>query len=105
MAQEIKVQSTSTGLAFGITSLATGTLAFLTGWIFFLSIPLGAIAVVFGALGLRRAGNKGLAIAGLVSGIVGLAFGLGLLAIAIVSAALNPEPEPTVFSHSQTRLY
>lgn len=87
MPQDSKVQTTNGGgSAFAITSLVTGIIAFLVGWIFFLSIPIGAVAVVFGALGLKKKDNKGLAIAGLVTGIVGLVFGLAILLIGIIGS-------------------
>jgi hypothetical protein len=87
MPQDNKVQTKNgVGLAFGITSLVTGIIAFLISWIFFLSIPIGAVAVVFGALGLRKPESKGLAIAGLITGIIGLFFGLAMLLIAIIGS-------------------
>ena len=108
MAQDNKShQVSSTGAAFGITSLVTGIIAFLTGWIFFLSIPIGAVAIVFGALGIRKpssAGSKGMAIAGLVAGIVGFAFGLGILVIGLVAslsagAPSVPSSTPTFYRY------
>lgn len=104
MAQDNKAQSASgNGLAFGITSLVTGIVAFLTGWIFFISIPVGIVAIVFGALGMKRVGGKGLAIAGLVTGIVGAAFGLGIMVIGLI-ASLNASA-PSVPVHTQTMFY
>jgi len=94
MAQDTKAQAvTSTGLGFSITSLVTGVIAFSTGWIFFLSIPTGAVAIVFAALTLKKhySGN-GLAIAGLITGIVGAAFGIGILALAIIGSITAGAP-------------
>lgn len=90
MAQDNKSQlANGGGVAFGITSMTTGIIAFLSGWFFFFSIPLGIVAIVFGALGMKRPASKAFAIAGLVTGIVGAAFGMGILALAIASS-MNP---------------
>ncbi len=55
-------------------------------------IPLGAAAIVLGFLGLRnfnensmRFGGRGLAIAGIVTGVIGLLISLGLFLIVIIS--------------------
>lgn len=94
MAQDTKVQPVTTGgVAFGITSLTTGVVAFLTGWVFFISIPVGIVAIIFGALGLKKPASKGMAIAGLVTGIVGLAFGVGILALALIGSLTAGAPE------------
>lgn len=86
MPQENKVQPVKiSGGALGITSLVTGIIAFLCGWLPFLSLPLGAVAIVFGALGLKKSESRGLSIAGLVTGIVGFLFGLVIVIIAIAA--------------------
>lgn len=104
MAQDNKVQPVSgNGLAFGITSLVAGIIAFLSGWIYFLSIPVGIVAIIFGALGLRKPGSKGLAIAGLVAGIVGAAFGVAILIIVLVTS-LNAGTQ-SVPTQSQPMFY
>ncbi|TAL14675.1 hypothetical protein EPN95_02105 [Patescibacteria group bacterium] len=104
MAQDSKVQPTNSGsVAFSVTSLVTGVVAFLTGWIFFLSIPVGAVAIVFAAINLKKGyGGKGLAIAGLVTGIVGAAFGLGVLVLAIIgslNAGAPSVPQPGYYTY------
>jgi hypothetical protein len=102
MAQDSKSQQANGGgVAFGVTSLTTGVVAFLSGWIFFISIPVGIVAIVFGALGLKKPASRGLAIAGLVSGIVGAAFGIGLLALALIGSltASAPEVQPQPYPH------
>lgn len=79
------------GTAFGVTSLVTGIIAFVTGWLPFFSIPLGAVAIIFGILGMKRPDSKGMAIAGLVAGIVGAVFGLSVVVfwIIAVTTAVN----------------
>jgi hypothetical protein len=58
----------------------------------FLGLPLGVLAVVFGAIGITRvrrnlANNKGSAIAGLITGI--LAVVLAILSYAVIYAAVS----------------
>jgi hypothetical protein len=53
----------------GTAALVLGILSFLCGWI------LGLLAIIFGAIGIARANrgeatNKGMAVAGLILGIV-----------------------------------
>jgi hypothetical protein len=72
---------------FGITALVLGILSIPAGFLSWPGILLGIVAIVFAVLGLRRvkarrADNKGMAIAGLITGIIGLIIG------AIVLAAL-----------------
>ncbi len=74
------------GLA--ITSLVLGIAALVTSWLTLPGIILGILAVIFGAIGLARAradrvSNKGLAIAGLITGVLGLVIGTVLLIVAI----------------------
>ena len=72
---------------FGITALVLGILSIPAGFVSWPGILLGLLAIIFGILGLRRvkarrADNKGMALAGLITGIVGLvigAIGLALL--------------------------
>jgi hypothetical protein len=75
------------GVSFGVTSMVTGIVAVLSGWNPFLSLPLGAVAIVFGFLGLKKPDSKGMAIAGLVTGMLGAVAGLTAIALWIV--ALN----------------
>ncbi|CAN5399356.1 hypothetical protein BH10PAT4_BH10PAT4_4810 [soil metagenome] len=101
MAQDNKSQqSNANGVAFGITSLTTGIVAFLSGWIFFLSIPIGIVAIVFGALGIKKPASRGMAIAGMVTGIVGVAFGIGILALALMGSINTGAPQVPMHSDS-----
>jgi len=74
------------GLA--ITSLVLGILALVTCWLTFPGIILGILAVIFGGVGLARArtdrvSNKGMAIAGMITGVVGAVIGTVLLIVVI----------------------
>lgn len=69
--------------SLAITSLVLGIIAFVFGAVPFISfaiVVVGLLAVVFGIIALvRRAGGRGLAIGGIITG------GLGLLAAIVVS--------------------
>jgi hypothetical protein len=73
----------------GTAALVLGILAIVLCWTAVGGIILGVLAVIFGILGIRRAGqriatNKGMAISGLVTGIVGLIIGV-IFAVAVGS--------------------
>jgi len=73
----------------GIAALVIGILAILGAFVGAIpGILLGLLAIVLGVLGLRRvkarrADNKGMALAGLITGIIGLVLGAIFLAAAI----------------------
>ncbi|WP_432521890.1 DUF4190 domain-containing protein [Kineococcus sp. SYSU DK006] len=85
--------------ALGVVALVTGLLALLTSvplpLLDLLSVPLGVTAVATGVLALAlRHGGRGLAVAGLVTGALGLLadlvralVGVGLLGLAALGAA------------------
>lgn len=78
------------GLA--ITSLVLGILALATCWLTFPGIILGILATIFGGVGIARGrsdrvSNKGMAIAGLITGIVAAAIGTVLLVFALQLAS------------------
>lgn len=63
----------------GVAALVLGIIAVLLSWVPFLGLLLGTLAIVFAVLGRRRvsrhqADNGGVAVAGLVTGIVALVF-------------------------------
>lgn len=83
------------GNGLGIAGGVCGIVAVVLCWIPFVdyvSIVLGALAIIFGALGIRHAnthggGGKGMAITGVVTGIVALV--ISILFLAIVYAAVT----------------
>jgi len=83
----------------GITAGVLGIVAVLLMWIPFvnyLAIILGILAIIFGIIGIGRANRmggagKGMAITGLVCGIVALAISL-LFAIAVYSIVTHVSP-------------
>ena len=79
----------------GVAGMVCGIIGLVFGFIplfgIFFAVPLGILGVVFGAVGLRRAkrgeaNNRGVAIAGLVTGILALVIGFILFG-AVYSAA------------------
>jgi hypothetical protein len=92
-------QAPMNGLA--IAALVTGIVAFLTGWAPFFGLLAGAAAVVLGILALRKAGGKGLSIAGIITGAIGALWSLivtvlliiGLASIGAAGGALNQAVE------------
>jgi hypothetical protein len=83
------------GNGIGIAGGVCGIVAVVLCWIPFVdyvSIVLGALAIIFGALGLRNAnahggGGKGMAITGIVTGIVALV--ISVLFLAVVYTAVT----------------
>jgi hypothetical protein len=82
------------GKVMAIISLILGILGILTGWAWGLGCILGVVAVILGVI----SGNKsqaagfpksGLALAGLICGIVGILLGAGCLACTICSVCAN----------------
>jgi len=69
---------------FGVTGLVTGIVGLVLSWVPGLSLVLGVAAIVFGAIGWRKASqglatSAGMGIAGLVLGIITVVIGAGLL--------------------------
>lgn len=56
---------------FCIASMVLGIVALVFFCLWYISIPCGILAIIFGILGLKSV-NKGMAIAGLVTGSIGL---------------------------------
>ncbi len=73
---------------FGIAALVLGLLALVLCWTIIGGIVLGLLALVFGLLGRARvkrgqATNGGLAVAGIVLGIIGLLISIGIVAFGV----------------------
>jgi hypothetical protein len=54
-----------------------------------IGLPVSIVGLVLAAMGLRRSGGKGMAIAGLVLSIIGVAVALGVIVLIIISSPLN----------------
>jgi len=75
----------------GVAALVLGIIAVVLSPCCYMifTAPTGILAVIFGAIGVQKAGrgeatNKGVAMAGLICGIVGLALGVLMLLMVIV---------------------
>jgi hypothetical protein len=79
----------------GVAALACGLIGILLGQVpllFFGSGALGALAIVFGIIGIRRAlrgraSNRAMAVTGLVTGVA--AFALAIWGVVIIMSGLN----------------
>ena len=56
-----------------VASLVLGILSLVTFWFLFLGLPLSIVGIIMGALGRRSISRRGIATAGLVCSIIGLA--------------------------------
>lgn len=73
-------QTNGIGIAAGVCGIIAVALCWIP-FIDYISIVLGALAIIFGAIGIRTANRsggagKGMAVTGIVCGIVGLAIAL-----------------------------
>lgn len=79
----------------GVAALVCGIVGVVIGLIPLLAVPalaLGILAIVFGAVGIRRVGrgeanNRGMAITGLITGLIALA--LAIYGFTVVNSAVN----------------
>jgi hypothetical protein len=78
------------GVLFGVLSLILGLLGFVTCCLGPLSFVISGGAVVTGLLGLRSRDGRGLAIAGLVLGVIALALRAVALALGWFGGAFEP---------------
>jgi len=76
--------STTNGIA--IASLVVGIFAFIFGWVPFLGFVAGATAIVLGIIAIKKhAANKGLPIAGIITGALGAVWSIVLSIIFIIT--------------------
>ena len=81
-------QQASNGL--GVAALVVGILALLAFWVPFLGVILGIVALVLGIIGRKRAksgeaSNGGMALAGIITGIVGAVLSITYTTILVVA--------------------
>jgi RsiW-degrading membrane proteinase PrsW (M82 family) len=86
------VPAPTNGLA--VTSMVLGILSVVLFCAWYLTLPLGIAAVVLGIVGLNQinkkqfsGSSKGMAIAGLITGGVGLLLGILFIVLIVVAAA------------------
>ncbi|MEQ2527880.1 DUF4190 domain-containing protein [Bacillaceae bacterium CLA-AA-H227] len=58
------------GNGLAVTALVLGIVGLVLGWVPVLPYPLGILAIIFGFIGMRKPIKKGLAITGLITGII-----------------------------------
>ena len=74
-------QNSSGGSGVSIASMVLGIVAVIVNcWYVYVSIPCGIVGIILAAIGIKNNSSKGMAIAGLVCSIVGLAMSLIVLA-------------------------
>lgn len=81
------------GKVFGILALVFGLIGLLGGWFLGFFVPFGALylpgaAIVFGIIGIIVDDSKGMAIAGLILGIIGIIFVFFILPFLLIFLAL-----------------
>ena len=84
----------------GVISLIAGILAFLAGLLWFLSIPLGIAAVILGIFAIKKLSGKGMGVAGLILGTIGLLVGLGTLLLTVVFVS-SPDVQKAIEESSE----
>lgn len=76
-----------TALSSGVASLILVAL-YMTPWagtfVLYGGIALGIVAVVFGALAIKKGQSKGVAVTGITLGIIGALFGISVIVFALV---------------------
>lgn len=77
--------SPSHGGGLAIAAMVIGIVAIILGWVPFLGFALGVTAVVLGIIGLKHKINKGMSIAGLVTGAVAVVWGLIVSILALIA--------------------
>lgn len=70
---------------FCIASMVLGIIALVLFWMWYIAIPCAILAIIFGALGVKSQG-KGMAIAGLVTGSIGLVVSIAIITFIVVIA-------------------
>ena len=68
---------------FCIASMVLGIIALVLFCVFYISIPCAILAIIFGILGIKSTG-KGMAVAGLVTGSIGLIVSIAIIVFAFI---------------------
>lgn len=70
---------------FSVASLVLGIIAAATGIFYIISLPAGIVGIILGSVSLKKKlDGRGLALAGLVTSIVGTAFGALVATVALI---------------------
>jgi hypothetical protein len=76
MKKGVKMPEENPGFGWRVTALIFGIASLVLAWVPFLGILLSIISIIFSIIGMRKSTNKGMAIAGLVLGIIALIISL-----------------------------
>ena len=81
--EEIKSEVTDTRKGLSIAAMVLGMVSLVFFCIWYISIPCAVLAIIFGIIGKKRA-NQGMAVAGLVMGIIAAALWVVLFVLVFV---------------------
>jgi ABC-type dipeptide/oligopeptide/nickel transport system permease component len=85
--EKTKTKAKQMGKGLGIASMVCGIVAVVFCWTIYLSIICGIVALVLGIIALvKKAEGKGMPIAGVVTGAIGLVISVVILILGIVAA-------------------
>ena len=82
----IRREAESVGLS--VTAMVLGIISVVIMCIWFISLPLAIMAIIFGSLGASK-GGKGMAVAGMVCGIVAITIILMVILIMLLTGSFN----------------
>lgn len=89
---------------FCVASMILGIIALVLFCLFYISIPCAILAIIFGILGLKSTG-KGMAVAGLVTGSIGLIVTIAIIVIAFTAGVAAGISDAVNDNNNTTRNY
>ena len=69
-------------VGFGVTALVLGLVGIFLFWVPFFGLILPILAIIFGGIGIYLQSGRGMAIAGLIIGLITFAIILGIMIVA-----------------------
>lgn len=92
------MNTSTNGKGISIAGLVLGLVAICTGIIFYISIPTGVVGIILSAISLKKKyDGRGMALAGLITAIIGTVFGIGVLIVGIAVAMHNGGTTDTTY--------
>ncbi len=89
---------------FCIASMVLGIIALVFFCIWYISIPCAILAIIFGILGIKTA-TRGMAIAGLVTGSIGLAISVILIVLIVIGVTIGLSDAANTYNSKNYRNY
>lgn len=99
MDNEVNQSAQAEKKGLSIASMVLGIVGLVCCCFWYIAIPCSILAIIFGILG-KKKGGKGMAIAGLVLGIIAIALFIILILIPIITSAAIIDTVNTVNSLS-----